>query len=70
MIKFGKHYYATFHFKSGNRISLNCDDVKITKKETIQSYTIVGVKPGAAFYFDINEIEAVTFVKKFGFWSK
>lgn len=67
MIKFGQFFLVTFRFKSGHSIEFKCTKINITKKDTIQSYEVEGIEPGAIFYCDIHEIESITYKVKFGF---
>lgn len=67
MIKFRKYIYVTFRFKSGNSINFKCNDITINKTDTIQSYEVEGIDEGDVFYCDINEIESITYKKRYGF---
>jgi len=55
---------ATFHMKSGKSLVVMCDDITNTVDPatgSLRSYSIAGVRTGDAHFFNIPEVEAITF---------
>lgn len=62
-------YDATFHLKSGEKLVVRCDDIKITYNGSeLTSYNMLGVGTGDALYIRLDDISAITYKKRSWLW--
>jgi len=69
-MKFSKYYKVTFAMKGGRDVVFKCSKITIKKSgHELVAYEVFDVKNGALFFCNLDEIQAITYVLKFGFWS-
>ncbi len=56
---------VTFHMKSGENILVECDDISIkTTGNDLVSYDLQGVRKGTAMYIRLDDVSAITYVRR------